>query len=192
MKKVFFTLIILGISTFSQIAYSYDDCENIKPHPKLNFYTSYGKLEYDFQQDQMGITQVGMQYGVIEKGVFANGLATGTVKWELNISTSAQKGYNKQICATPIEIDFYIGFFQPKIYISNDLKKGSCMYDLVLRHEQTHQQINIKTLEYFIPLFKQALQKISTEIPALPISSASYSSLNQGRHPFKPWYFHRF
>ena len=180
MKKLIFTLTILLSSFVSSFAYSYTGCEQVRVHPKLNFYTSYGKLEYDFSHDQMGITQIGMQYGVIEKGVFANGLATGTVKWEINISSTAQKGYKQQICATPVEIDFYLGFYQPKIFISNDLRKGTCMYDLVLRHEQTHQQINIKTLEYFLPLFKKAFHQIISEIPALPISSNSYAELNRG------------
>lgn len=181
MKKLFFTLTIISFCFFSApTVYSYTGCEQIRPHPKINFYTSYGKLEYDFSQDQMGITQIGMKHGAVEKGVFANGLATGTVKWEINVSSLSQKGYGKQFCATPIEIDFYLGFSNPTIYVSNNLRKGSCMYDLVLRHEQTHQQINIKTLEYFIPLFRQALQKISKEIPTEPIYSNSQASLHQG------------
>jgi len=178
MKKLIFTLTILGFSTFSSLAHCYNGCEQIRPQPKINFYTSYGKLEYDFSKDQMGISQIGMQHGVIEKGIFANGLATGTLKWEINVSTSAQKGQTKQFCATPSEIDFYMGFTNPTIYVSSDLRKGTCMYDLVLRHEQTHQQINIKTLEYFIPLFKQALQKIIQEIPAEPLAGKTQISLN--------------
>lgn len=178
MKKLIFTLTILGFSTFSSLTYSYNSCEQVHSQPKINFYTSYGKLEYDFSKDQMGISQIGMQHGVIEKGIFANGLATGTLKWEINVATSVKKGQNKQFCAIPAEIDFYMGFSSPTIYVSSDLRQGSCMYDLVLRHEQTHQQINIKTLEYFIPLFKQALHKISQEIPAEPLSGHSQISLN--------------
>ena len=178
MKKLIFTLTILGFGTFSSLTYGYNGCEQIRSQPKINFYTSYGKLEYDFSKDQMGISQIGMQHGVIEKGIFANGLATGTLQWEINVSTSAQKGLGKQFCATPAEIDFYMGFNNPNIYVSSDLRQGSCMYDLVLRHEQTHQQINIKTLEYFIPLFKQALYKISQEMPAEPLSGHSQISLD--------------
>ena len=180
MKKLFFTLTILGFCTFSFSAHSYNGCEQIRPHPKINFYTSYGKLEYDFNHNQMGITQISMKHDIIEKGVFANGLATGTVKWEINTSTKAQKGYKNKYCAVPSEVDFYFGFSNPKIYISNELRKGSCMYELVMRHEQTHQQINIKALEYFIPLFKNALQKIINETPAEPLSSPSQASLNIG------------
>ena len=179
MKKLIFTLTILGFISFSSLAYSYNGCEQVRAQPKINFYTSYGKLEYDFSKDQMGISQIGMQHGVIEKGIFANGLATGTIKWEINVGTLAKKGNKNQFCAYTTEIDFYMGFTNPTIYISSDLRQGSCMYDLVLRHEQTHQQINIKTLEYFIPLFKQALQKISHEIPAEPISGKSQTALNQ-------------
>ena len=54
------------------------------------------------------------------------------------------------------------------------------MHDLVLRHEQTHQQINVKALEYFIPLFEQAIKKISQEIPAEPVTAMSRSALSRG------------
>ena len=180
MKKLFFILtILLGLSLSFEAA-AFNRCAELKPNPRLSFYTSYGKLEYDFSKDQMGITKVGMNYGVIEKGIFANGLATGTVKWEVDVSSEGREGRNGEICAYPVEIKFYLGFAEPKIYVSRDLRKGSCMYDLVLRHEQTHQQINVKALEYFIPLFEQALNKISKEIPAEPVGAMNRAALSRG------------
>ena len=180
MKKLFFILtILLGLSLSFEAA-AFNRCAELTPNPRLSFYTSYGKLEYDFSQDQMGITKVGMNYGVVEKGIFANGLATGTVKWEVDVSSEGREGRNGEICAYPVEIKFYLGFAEPKIYVSRDLRKGSCMYDLVLRHEQTHQQINVKALEYFIPLFEQALNKISKEIPAEPVGAMNRAALSRG------------
>ena len=180
MKKLFFILTVLLGAQFSFETAAFARCSNLKPQPRLSFYTSYGKLEYDFSQDQIGITKVGMSYGVLEQGIFANGLATGTVKWEVDVSSEGRGGGNGELCAYPVEIKFYLGFASPKIYVSRDLRKGSCMYDLVLRHEQTHQQINVKALEYFIPLFEQAIKKISQEIPAEPVSSLSQASLSRG------------
>ncbi len=180
MKKLFFILTVLLGTSLSVEAAAFNRCAELKPQPRLSFYTSYGKLEYDFSKDQMGITKVGMSYGVIEKGIFANGLATGTVKWEVDVSSEGREGRNGEICAYPVEIKFYLGFADPKIYVSRDLRKGSCMYDLVLRHEQTHQQINVKALEYFIPLFEQALKKISQEIPAEPVGAMNRAALSRG------------
>lgn len=180
MKKLFFILTVLLGTSLSVEAAAFNRCAELKPQPRLSFYTSYGKLEYDFSKDQMGITKVGMSYGVIEKGIFANGLATGTVKWEVDVSSEGREGRNGEICAYPVEIKFYLGFADPKIYVSRDLRKGSCMYDLVLRHEQTHQQINVKALEYFIPLFEQALKKISQEIPAEPVGAMNRTALSRG------------
>ena len=180
MKKLFFILTVLLGTSLSVEAAAFNRCAELKPQPRLSFYTSYGKLEYDFSKDQMGITKVGMSYGVLEKGIFANGLATGTVKWEVDVSSEGREGRNGEICAYPVEIKFYLGFADPKIYVSRDLRKGSCMYDLVLRHEQTHQQINVKALEYFIPLFEQALKKISQEIPAEPVGAMNRAALSRG------------
>ncbi len=180
MKKLFFILtILLGVQLSFEAA-AFNRCSELKPQPRLSFYTSYGKLEYDFSKDQMGITKVGMSYGVIERGIFANGLATGTVKWEVDVSSEGRRTNSGEICAYPVEIKFYLGFANPKIYVSRDLRKGTCMHDLVLRHEQTHQQINVKALEYFIPLFEQAIKKISQEIPAEPVTAMSRLALSRG------------
>ena len=190
MKKIFFILTFC-LYIFPNRAYGFDYCSNISVHPEVNVYTSYGKLTYDFSLNQMGITEIAMQKGHIESGVFANGLAVGTIEWEINVSAASTTGYNNQICATPKVVNFYIGFKNPKIYISNDLKKGSCMYDLVLRHEQTHQQINIKLLEYFVPLFQQALNKISKEVPAVAIRKNSQAALSEGSKKITKLYSER-
>ena len=172
MKKLFFILTVLLGTSLSVEAAAFNRCAELKPQPRLSFYTSYGKLEYDFSKDQMGITKVGMSYGVIEKGIFANGLATGTVKWEVDVSSEGREGRNGEICAYPVEIKFYLGFADPKIYVSRDLRKGSCMYDLVLRHEQTHQQINTAALEYFIPRLKSAALSVLNNVPPQRIDNS--------------------
>ncbi len=191
MKKIFFILTLILSGLVSSGAAARTGCERLLPKSRLSFYTSYGKLRYDFSKDQMGITNVGIKFGVVEKGVFANGLATGTVKWEIDVSSEGRMGSGGTVCAYPVEIKFYLGFADPRIYVSRDLRKGSCMYDLVLRHEQTHQQINVKALDYFIPLFRQALEKISREIPAQPVEAATTAALSRGSEKIAELYSRR-
>ena len=43
---------------------------------------------------------------------------------------------------------------EPIIYIARHIKQGSCMHKVTLRHEQTHEQINVEALEYYLPFIK--------------------------------------
>ena len=43
----------------------------------------------------------------------------------------------------------------------------------MLRHEQTHQQINKAALDYFLPLFNEAAKKISTSIKPINVKTLS-------------------
>ena len=55
-----------------------------------------------------------------------------------------------------------------------DLEERSCIYNLVLRHEQVHQQINKQALEYFIPRIYKELEQQSHKIK--PIYIAPHTS----------------
>ena len=44
---------------------------------------------------------------------------------------------------------------------------------MVLRHEQTHQQINKSTLEYYLPLFKDAASQIAQNIKPVPVADVN-------------------
>ena len=57
------------------------------------------------------------------------------------------------------------------LYLSKTLKENTCEYDIVLRHEKTHQQINKKTLEYYLPLFKDTSSSIIKNTKVLTIDN---------------------
>lgn len=58
-------------------------------------------------------------------------------------------------CLYPQEINAHLGYYVPTIYILKDLQKGTCLYEVALRHEKTHMQIYIEALDYFLPEFKK-------------------------------------
>ena len=47
----------------------------------------------------------------------------------------------------------------PTIYISSDLAEDSCRYKVALRHEQTHQQINLEVFDYYIPIIQRRFEE---------------------------------
>ena len=73
----------------------------------------------------------------------------------------------------PTSLNVFIGYQDPTIFISNQLQPGSCEYNVVVRHEQTHHQINTAALEYFIPSLRRSVQKIARDIKPYRIDSPS-------------------
>lgn len=167
MKKIFFILIILFFYTPTTSAQDNLDsaelrrvCEQLDIKPRLVFYTSYGKLEYNKQYSKKSLTKLGKKMKIFEEGDLASGLALVDVASEYELNTSIRKMINNASCVIPQELSVYIGFQNPIIYLANDLKVDTCLYNLVLRHEQIHQQINVNALEYFIPIIYDRIKMI--------------------------------
>ena len=178
MKKIFFILIFTLIIFTPQLCYSFSDarsvCENTPITPQLNFYTSYGKLEYNTEYTKNNLTQLGKNIGMIESGDLASGLALIDVNSEYEISTSSYQLSNGGACIIPNEFSVYVGFQNPVIYLAKDLEPNSCRYNLVLRHEQVHQQINVNALEYFIPIIYDRVKMLNAQIKPLYVPSEQH------------------
>lgn len=162
MKKVFYIVFFANFAFFSSLAMAKDELKEIclrnMQEPQVSVSTSYGTIRYDHSKNKRSITRMhrNKYKGKIAGGKILNGLST--FEHELNISfeIKKQKLASGVICAYPTKIDLYFGVGEdPVIYIAKEYAKGSCMYDLVLRHEQTHQQINQSVLEYYLPIIKE-------------------------------------
>lgn len=151
-------------------------CPDNLPRPEIELYTSYGQITYIQNLDNQQITELAAQTGHIEKGLFASGLSSIKVNMDITLKTIGDIISKYDICVYPTTIRLSIYFSNPTIYISNQLTAGSCEYNVVLRHEQTHQQINKSALDYFLPLFKNAAAQIAPTIK--PISVANISEID--------------
>lgn len=169
MKKLFFILTGLFFSLRTVPAAAFD-CAKLESSPAIIFTTSYGKLKYDFTKNNQEITSIASQYGIAEKGLFASGLATVNVVWEITVNTMGKVYGDYDVCVVPTEINVFIGFDRPTIYISRDIAKDSCEYQVVMRHEQTHQQINKSALDYFLPLFQNAAEQIAAAVKPVRVA----------------------
>ena len=168
MKKLFFiltTLIFLSSSAFSN-----DDCFTIQNNPQIKIFSSYGKLTYDKTKSKEELTQLTKQHIFVENGLFANGLSTANINFDITLKTYIQETNNSTLCVLPKEITIFLGIENPIIYLSKDLKEKSCEYNIVLKHEKTHQQINKKTLEYYLPFFKNTAISIIKNLKPLTIT----------------------
>lgn len=171
MKKLFFILTILSFSAFFVAsAVAENICAGEKVQPTVKMKTSYGHLHYDFDTSRQGIIRLAHQVGTSEHEDIA-GLAIVSIVQNYVIVFIQKIMPDGSICSIPAHVDIFLGYRNPKIYIADDLKMGSCEYNMVLRHEQAHQQINISALNYFLPRLKKGAEKIAASLTPLPAKS---------------------
>lgn len=168
MKKLFFILTIL---LFMYKPAAGNDCSAVAVSPQIKVTSSYGKLNYDLTKNTAEITAMATKFNMVEAGLFASGLSTVKVNFDITINTLGHLMGNSEFCVVPTDVNIFLGFEAPTIYLSNELVKDSCEYNLVMRHEKIHQQINKTTLEYYLPLFKDAVAKIITDIRPIHITN---------------------
>ena len=174
MKKLFF---ILTIVFFSNLSEAYSQCSDIFFSPEIDIKYSYGKLKYDYSKDKEEITKLANNTGILEKGIFALGLSSIDINFDIKTENVTDFIDKNSFCVYPQKIIISIYFKNPTIYISNQLKKESCEYNLVKRHEQTHIQINKAALDYYLPLFYRGAEKIANNIS--PINVSALSDINK-------------
>ena len=162
MKKIFFALtffIVLVLSSATAFAYeSWIERECPKEADvKLVFMSSYGKLHYKYKTSDF-LRQSSTTPRKENERVLGLTLPHTTV--EVNITTSViGSSMSDEVCVVPETVEVFFGFVNPDIYISYDLKDKKCQRALIVRHEQTHQQINVLALNYFLPQMKKLIRK---------------------------------
>ncbi len=192
MKKVFYILIFMSFLLFSPLALAQTAtqkaCQKVMRAPEVSFSVSYGKLKYDFSKNDRTLTRMHIkQYGgQVPSGNYVNGLATFTLSTSLNMKLSKTTLRNGTVCIYPSKLDLKVKNENPTIYISSDLKENTCRYKVALRHEQTHQQINVEIFEYYIPIIKRRFEEAISKYAL--ISSKHDVNLTLAQEKFRDKY----
>lgn len=126
--------------------------------PVLRLRSSYGKLSYNYDYDRENLDIMAERSRLTEEGMFTAGLSLVDVDWSVSLNT-VSRSVDGHICVIPASVDVFIGYRNPVIYISNDLERDSCTWQVVLRHERQHQQVNISVLDYYLPILKKGFEE---------------------------------
>lgn len=186
MKKLFFILIIISFFFINSKSVFAKACDNIALNPTVELSTSYGKLSYDFSKSHGYITNIAKQHSGIEQGFFASGLAVVNIDFDLNVTTISELEGENNICVVPTSVKFFIGYKDPTIYIANNINPDSCQYKVTLRHEHAHLQINKTLLDYFLPMFEEAVNKIVMQVGPKHVNDIS--EIDLATHQFTEEY----
>ena len=89
-------------------------------------------------QDMLGLTAIALEYSVI-------------------LHINKYKMSDGSFCVYPKNVQVNIGYSNPTIYLSSDLKKGSCVYKRTLRHEWQHLVLIYIYFQQYIHSIKRNL-----------------------------------
>ena len=175
MKKNFFTslaitmLLLIPNSKAAFEAEQFFSCEALKMPVRIIFKTAYGQLIHDVSTDDKSIQALKKDTDIPEKLYLQS--SHNTIQTEGYVKlTSALTEYitDDKICVIPEEIEVFIGYRDPVIYIAKEYRSRPCEFSVMLRHQQIHQQINIYALQYILPLMKEAIIQATQNItPAM-------------------------
>jgi len=139
-------------------------CAQIGNHAEVRFFSSYGKLSYDTSLSTPRLSALGVKHGTIARGARASGLSLSNVVMKVKMRSKTMVIDDSYSCIIPTKVYIFVGYRNPRIYISKDILRDKCYYQVVVRHEQTHQQINVLALEYFLPQFKALAKKYAQDL----------------------------
>lgn len=170
MKKIFFALIlnlffIYSVNAAEGMERYIEECASFVERPKVELTSSYGKLRYRFDKGADYLRQE-TDKKFAEQDLTADvsfepaGLTKVRDTFDLDFTASSfglSHGYS---CVYPETISARLEYSHPTIYILNTLEKDSCFYNVALRHENTHMQIYIEALDYFLPILKKYIEDL--------------------------------
>lgn len=167
MKKVFFSLIfwcyaIYPVWADDGLAKYKEECLSFIKRPKVELTSTYGKLKYNSQKDGAFLRQeTAKRFQDLGEELYEGFEPVGLTKvrdaFDFNVTVGQIDISNGYTCLYPETINVHLGYYVPTIYILNSLKKGTCLYDIALRHEKTHMQIYLEALDYFLPQLKETV-----------------------------------
>lgn len=161
MKKLFYILIFLSFACFSNFADAANMNVRCKPfvsNPKVTIKAVFEPLRYDYSRASRTLEDMHRKEygGQTHEGYHINGLTPYNLKTTLEFDILKRVFRDGVTCFYPGEITLVLTFQDPVIYIARSLKKGSCTFNVTMRHEQTHEQINVEALEYYLPKIKDS------------------------------------
>ena len=159
MKKLFYILIFFSFALFSH-AHAADKlnarCESFIEKPNVTVKVVFEQLRYDNTKVSRTLARMHKEIfkGDLIEGYRVNGLTPYQLATEL-LFTVGKKTFNDGVtCFFPVDVTLLLTLKEPIIYIERNIEPGTCAYNVTLRHEQTHEQINVETLEYYMPIIK--------------------------------------
>ncbi|MCP4393769.1 MAG: hypothetical protein GY804_05820 [Alphaproteobacteria bacterium] len=181
-----FTLLTLAALIQVKPSYAFE-CEHIPP--EINVVIDTGKVVYDFSKSRKYISEIfnkdrgksGLSHHTagLTAAIFKSQI-TGVVKLtpaSRSIKKRLSGGSKDNICVQLESVDIYLGYGDIVVYVDSQYQRGSCMFDAILRHENTHVNIYQTFLAHYSKYLKQTAEYLSKNQKPVWVSSKDEAKL---------------
>lgn len=153
-------LVMCGEAKAASYQYSMQKCQALaQDNPtEIKIFYNYGELKYNNDKSAAELEKI---YDEImpnhsSKNIRGLTLLAPHMDFNIYIKDVNVDGYK---CFYPQSVDVHLKY-NPTIYLVNTLQKGTCLYDLTLRHEHTHLDIGHQLLTEFVQDLKLQIQQV--------------------------------
>lgn len=141
--------------------------------------SSIGNLRY---RNGFNSAQLSRMRGTVGRRLGPNWSPTGLTlaenRYELKTATKIYDLGRGRFCAVLSKANLFLGFKDIDVFVSNKYRQGSCEYDSILNHENTHVSIFRDTLYKHSSGIERAIRQKAPKIGPIYLRSAN-SAANQ-------------
>jgi len=139
--------------------------------PKISIIYNYGQVSYDKSKTAEEIAEIKGNIGIgkgakLDRKYEIQGLTLFNYYEQIQFSGRYEPLGDNFLCYYPAEVEIRIGYDKPVVYLKSSLKEDTCLYRLVMRHEQTHLDLAHKTLGLYAIILQKKIKGIVEETGA--------------------------
>ncbi len=161
---ILFFLLLAGAAP----ALAAGECRASKP-PVVKLVVKEGTLDYDYN---LGVEQIEALAQKKAKSVHGTlgrvrGLTAAQMQIQFSNGVNIQRLGNNRFCLVLADVTAVLGYTRTTVYVDRRYRRGTCEFNAILDHENTHVKINREMLKRSAPGLKAALEKAVTRVSAL-------------------------
>lgn len=144
-------------------------CPQVQPGP-VYIQTRNGtpKYFYHLPSAQLGNFSIDTTFSKHDNEIYVVGGVTQgkiLISRQIQMTIMSMRGADAH-CASVKQIQVVLDY-QPDVYIANEYKPGTCRYNTTMQHEVQHVNLDIITLNEFIPRIQAAIQRAVNNMPPM-------------------------
>lgn len=169
------TLVLLSsfIAFFSaHNAYANRECPPHRPSTSLDYKVEKTQYLRNLSTDQLSLMHIASGPNTVL------GLAGGQVGTEFEATFEVEDIGNNMYCLNLKKIDAVL-FAKPQVHIAKNIRRGTCEYNAVLKHEDKHVETLKRAHKEYLPHYRKHLRMTSIKVPILPPMKLAEANLKK-------------
>lgn len=135
-------------------------CKN-SPKLKLNFNVNYGTPKYVYNFTDQRYKDI--IFKAKQQLHDFNGFTYAEFRTSVGVNALKPEVHENYVCYYIENAEVEIGYPNILVFLTDEYAKGSCEYNAIISHENTHVNIHQRSLQQFVPFFRKTLYQVFSE-----------------------------